>query len=100
MALNRLSASTTTIVTMPNDNTTSSIINLASDYALVSVPIDDIMNCVKSHIFVTIWYPSWFLCSAVPGDHIYRCIISNGMVTGQKMYNSSFLILKMLYDMQ
>ena len=73
--LNRLSVSTTNTAIIPKYNTASSINNLASDYALVSVDIDDTMNCVKSHMLFIRWHPSWFLCSAVPGDHISRCFI-------------------------
>ena len=81
--LNRLYASTTTTATMPNYNTTSSINNLASDYALVYVVIENIINCVKPHIALSRWNPYWLLCSAVPSDHMSRFIIKNRMVTGQ-----------------
>ena len=73
--LNRISASTTTTANIPNDNTTYSINNLYSDSALVYFVMENIMNCVKSHISLSRWHPSWLLCSAVPGDHISRCII-------------------------
>ena len=48
--LNRLSVSTTATSTMPSDNTTSSIINLASYCSLVSIVMYDIVNCARSHI--------------------------------------------------
>ena len=91
---NRLSLSTTTTANMPNYNTTSSINNLTSYSDLVSVVIDYIMNCVKPHIVFCRWYPSWFLYSAVPGDHMSRCIIQNIMVTGQENCNYFFLLLQ------
>ena len=56
--LNWLSASTTTTATMSNDNTTSYINNLVSDYDLVSVVMGHIMNCVKSHIALSRGHPS------------------------------------------
>ena len=68
--LYHLSESTTTTATIPNDNTTSSVKHLAIYYDLVYVVMEDIMNCVKSHIAFSGWYPSWFLCSDVPGDHM------------------------------
>ena len=72
---NCLYASSTTTDTMPNYNTTSSIINLDSDYALVSVVIDDTTNCVRSYIALSRWNPSWLLFSVVPGDHMPRWTI-------------------------
>ena len=56
--MNQLSEYTTTTATMKNDNMISSLNNLASDSALVSVAIDDIMNCVKSHIALIRWNTS------------------------------------------
>ena len=56
--MNRMYVYNNTTVTMQYDNTTSSINNLASDYALVSVLMDNIMNCVKSHIALSRWNPS------------------------------------------
>ena len=50
MYLNWISAYTTNTSIMPNDSTTSSISNLASDSVLVSIVMDNIMNCVVSHI--------------------------------------------------
>ena len=73
--LNRLGVSTNTTNTIPNDNTTSSVNNLASDSYLVSVVMDDIMNCVKSHIAFIKWHNYWFLCSTIPGDHMSICVI-------------------------
>ena len=43
---------------MPNDNTTSSINNLASYSDLISVLMEDIINCVKSPIELSMWNPS------------------------------------------
>ena len=48
--MNRMYVYNNTTVTMQYDNTTSSINNLAIDYSLVSVVMEDIMNCVKSYI--------------------------------------------------
>ena len=73
--LNRLSVSTTTTATIPKYNTAYSINNLASDYALVSVVMNNIINFVKSHILFIRWHTSWFLCSAVLGDHMSRRIL-------------------------
>ena len=33
--------------------------------------MEDVMECVKSHIALSRWGPSWLLCSAVPGDHMW-----------------------------
>ena len=45
--MNRLSVYTNSTAIMTNDNTTSYINNLASDSALVSVAMYNIMNCVN-----------------------------------------------------
>ena len=73
--LDHLAESTTTTATIPNDKTTSSVKKLASDSALVYAVMEDIMNCVKSHIAFSRWYPYWFLCRTVSGDHMLICII-------------------------
>ena len=70
-----MSESTTNNATTENYNTAYSINNLASDYALVSVVMNNIINFVKSHILFIRWHTSWFLCSAVLGDHMSRCIL-------------------------
>ena len=72
---NRLYAYITNTSTMPNNNTTSSINNLASDSDLVSVVIDDTTNCVNSPIVLSRLHPSWLLCSDVTGDSMSTWII-------------------------
>ena len=58
MPLNRLAVYNTATASITNDNKTSSINNLSSDYALIYVVMEDIMNCVESHIALSRWNPS------------------------------------------
>ena len=55
--LNMMSVYTNTTATMPKYNTTSSINNLASGSAFLSAVMDNIINCVKSHITLSKWNP-------------------------------------------
>ena len=97
--LNHLSGYNTKTSTMPNDKTTTSIKNLAGYSDLVYIVIDDTMDFFKSNAALSRWRIYLFLFSAVPGDHMSKWIILNGMVTVQgKKY--CLLVLQTLYDTQ
>ena len=57
---------------MPNDNTTTSIKNLAGYSDLVYIVIDDTMDFLKSNAALSSWRIYLFLFSAVPGNHMSK----------------------------
>ena len=71
----------------------------ATDYMVNRSRRDGIENCVRSHIVVSRDMGLPESLEIVPGDHISKYMIYNGVVSGQEKYHFIFFLCHMLFKM-